>query len=76
MLSELRAVCVCSRVQPTCLTTCKAAIWHPGIALNPSGFSPEVVRSVSTCLQQCIHEVYRGILSHLLKSGKGINDNR
>jgi hypothetical protein len=45
-----QAYSVYSRVQSTCLTTCKAAVWYPVTALNPSGFSPELVRSASTCM--------------------------
>jgi hypothetical protein len=57
---------VCSHVRTSCLTTCKAAIWQPGIALNPSGFAPEFARSVSTCdnsaFMRCIALFYHNRL--------------
>src|SRR5260370_35767769 len=49
---------VCSHVRTTCLTTCKAAIWHPGIALNPSGLAPDVAGSVSASVNSAYIRVY------------------
>ena len=48
--SLFQASSVYSRVQATRLTTAVAAVWYPVTALNPSGFSPELVRSASTCM--------------------------
>ena len=51
------ACSVSSRVQPTYLTTCPYRVCIAVTRLGPPGFSPEVVRSLSTCSYECIHEV-------------------
>ena len=73
---QVFAYSVSSRVQPTYLTTCPYRVCIAVTRLSPPGFSPEVVRSLSTCSNECIHEVSWTILPHLPQSGKEIQDER